>query len=97
MTGTDDAVVPAPQPALPPEPSPEPVNDIGPLTTPQASGDKKKDAAKHPLVRAVMEMFPGAIIEEVRDGDAAPEEAEEDFQEGAMNESDGSDSGRDRG
>ncbi len=97
MTGTDDAVVPAPQPAPPPEPSPEPVNDIGPLTTPQVSGDKKKDAAKHPLVRAVMEMFPGAIIEEVRDGVAAPEEAEEDFQEGAMNESDGSDSGRDRG
>jgi len=67
MTGTDDAAAPAPQP----EPVPGPVNDAGPPTS-QTGGNGKKDAAKHPLVRAVMETFPGATIEEVRDAAASP-------------------------
>ena len=104
MTGTDDAAALPPEPQPQPEPAPESVsvqvgispetppasNDAGPAAS-QATGNKKKDAAKHPLVRAVMETFPGATIEEIRDGAAAPpEEAGEDFPEEALDEADGS-------
>jgi len=77
MTGTHDAAVappePQPQPEPLPEPSPEPVNDTGPAAATQASENKKKDAANHPLVRAVLETFPGATIEEVRDAADVPD------------------------
>jgi DNA polymerase-3 subunit gamma/tau len=36
------------------------------LSAYQVAEDKKKDAANHPLVRAVMRTFPGSTIEEVR-------------------------------
>jgi len=77
MTGTHDATVappePQPQPEPLPEPSPEPVNDTGPAAATQATENKKKDAANHPLVRAVLETFPGATIEEVRDAADVPD------------------------
>lgn len=88
-TGTDDAAVPTPEPK--PQPAPEPVsvqvgassgtppasNDSGPAAS-QATGKTKKDAANHPLVRAVMETFPGATIEEVRDAAAPPDDSDSD-------------------
>ncbi|MBF0327394.1 MAG: DNA polymerase III subunit gamma/tau [Alphaproteobacteria bacterium] len=43
----------------------------------QAETRRREDAANHPLIRAVMQTFPGAIIEAVRDIAAdEPEEAE---------------------
>ena len=68
------------QAALPPSsstntPSPSPVATIASTQDPDADkmiGNNKKGAAKHPLVRAVMETFPGSTIEEVRAISASP-------------------------
>jgi len=60
---------PAPDPA--PEPAPEPVQAPAPEPvagpeTATKTGELKTEAEKHPLVRAVIKTFPGAIVEEVR-------------------------------
>jgi DNA polymerase-3 subunit gamma/tau len=74
----------APPPAsvaspAPPEPvavqaptTPPPAADETASPTPATVAKTKQEAAKHPLVKAVMETFPGATIEEVREGAAVP-------------------------
>ena len=92
MTGTGDVIpMPVVQPEPMPEPAPDPVPDPAPepVSSPQPSNDPgspavpagkqaREDAARHPLVKAVMDTFPGATIEEVREGGAAMPEGMED-------------------
>lgn len=78
MTGTDDVAPPVPLPEAPPETTPETVSEA--QAVPAASNDagkpasefRKSDAENDPLVKAVMATFPGASIEEVREGSTPP-------------------------
>ena len=82
------AEAPMPESQPEPEPVPVRNDEVSAPPVPQASNDPgspvespgvvpadakaREEAAKHPLVRAVMDTFPGATIEEVREGMAAP-------------------------
>ena len=64
-------------------PVPQASNDPGsPVESPgvvPANAKAREDAAKHPLVRAVLDTFPGATIEDVREGVVGlPEDVEDE-------------------
>ncbi len=81
MTGTASSPVVVAMP----ETAPEPPLEDAPNPVPTASNDAgkpapnspklKTDPAKHPLVKAVMETFPGSSIEDIR---VAPDSDEGD-------------------